>query len=140
MLYDELTQSIQISEQVAGNYTIVFRLTDAQGAVTSSEVTFEILEPEIEDESAGAEFDFAFDTFDLFEPDLFEQYEPDWDTFDNNDLETVVKEICKAQVYEMTTLGELKVKFTTPMATEFIDLKWLNSTIIDMYIIPADDR
>ena len=26
------------------------------------------------------------------------------------------------------------------MITEFIDLKWLNSSIIDMYIVPADRR
>ena len=40
----------------------------------------------------------------------------------------------------MTALGELTAKFTTPMLTEFIDLEWLNSTVIDIYIIPADDR
>ena len=40
----------------------------------------------------------------------------------------------------MTALGELKAKFSTPMLTEFINLEWLNSTVIDIYIIPADDR
>ena len=40
----------------------------------------------------------------------------------------------------MTALAELKVEFSTPMITQFIDLEWINSTVIDLYIIPADDR
>lgn len=40
----------------------------------------------------------------------------------------------------MSALGDLKVEFSTAMLTEFIDLDWLNSTVIDMYIVPADDR
>ena len=40
----------------------------------------------------------------------------------------------------MTSLGELKVEFSTPMNSELIDLKWINSTVVDLYIIPADFR
>ena len=96
MVYDELTQTIEIMEQVAGNYTIVFKLTDAQGAVTSSEVTFEILEPELEEEeNTGIDFNFALDILDVFAPDPFE-FEPSWETTDNNITEKVIEEICKA--------------------------------------------
>ena len=40
----------------------------------------------------------------------------------------------------MTSLGEMVVLFSTPMNTDFIDLTWLNSTYIDLYITPAEDR
>jgi hypothetical protein len=40
----------------------------------------------------------------------------------------------------MTSLGELVVKFSTPMKTEYIDLGWINSTYIDLYIIPSESR
>jgi hypothetical protein len=40
----------------------------------------------------------------------------------------------------MTALGELKVEFSTPMVTNFVELERFNSTIIDMYIIPANGR
>lgn len=40
----------------------------------------------------------------------------------------------------MTALGDLIVQFSTPMKTDYINLTWINSTIIDMYIIPADNR
>ena len=54
--------------------------------------------------------------------------------------ENLIIEICKASVYEMTALGDLIVQFSTPMKTDYINLTWINSTIIDMYIIPADNR
>jgi hypothetical protein len=34
----------------------------------------------------------------------------------------------------------MEVKFSTPMKTELVDLEKLNSTQIDLYIVPAGDR
>ena len=56
------------------------------------------------------------------------------------EVKKVIEEICYAEIYEMTALGDLKVSFSTLMLTEFIELEWLNSTVIDIYIIPADGR
>jgi hypothetical protein len=40
----------------------------------------------------------------------------------------------------MTALGDLTVVFSTPMVTEFIALENINTTVIDMYIVPAENR
>jgi hypothetical protein len=49
--------------------------------VTSSEVTFEILEPELEEEeeNTGIDFNFSLDIFEVFTPDPFE-FEQTWET------------------------------------------------------------
>ena len=64
--------------------------------MTSSEVTFEILEPELEEEeNTGIDFNFALDILDVFAPDPFE-FEPTWETLDDDKLEKVIEKVCKA--------------------------------------------
>jgi hypothetical protein len=40
----------------------------------------------------------------------------------------------------MSNIGELTVVFSTKMKTQYIDLSWLNNTIMDLYIEPAENR
>jgi hypothetical protein len=40
----------------------------------------------------------------------------------------------------MTALGDLTILFSTPMKTEFVNITLINSTVLDMYIVPAEDR
>ena len=62
--------------------------------MSSSEVTFEILE-QVSEEDAGVDINFVVETLDLFEPDPFE-FEPTWEPKDNEIAEELIEEICKA--------------------------------------------
>ena len=54
--------------------------------------------------------------------------------------EEVSKELLKAKVIKITELGELKIRFSTFMKTDLMDIGSINSTIIDLYIIPSENR
>ena len=44
-----------------------------------------------------------------------------------------------AEIVSLSQRGRLTVEFNTEMSTEMIDLSWINSTILDMYIVPHKD-
>lgn len=45
-----------------------------------------------------------------------------------------------ARIESISNIGELVVVFSSKMKTEFIDVSWINSTNLDMYIVPAENR
>ena len=110
-------------------------MTDGFGAETSSELTFEIVAPP--EEIVEVVIDLPEEIVEYVVPAT---WEPTWDLNDTWIPPETTTEICKAWIYEMSALGDLKVEFSTRMLSDFIDIEWLNSTVIDMYIIPADDR
>ena len=59
--------------------------------------------------------------------------------FLNNSNSIIISKICSAKIFEITSFGELSIKFNFSMKTDF-NYTWLNSSNIEMYIIPANDR
>ena len=122
MKYDEATRTIKLNTDIAGNHTINLQLKNSQEAVTSYSVTFEISERPVKDNFEQAQINFEYN----------------WEPKSNQEPED--EEICQAFVYELSSLGDLKVGFSTLMQTDLINLGWLNQSVIDLYIIPANER
>ena len=45
--------------------------------------------------------------------------------------------ICRAKVEKVDAFGLMDVRFSTFMKTQFLNITWLNDTIIDIYVTPS---
>jgi len=52
----------------------------------------------------------------------------------------VEEKVVKASIYEITSLGVMTIKFNTPMKNETVNTTHINSTVVDIYIEPAEER
>ena len=53
---------------------------------------------------------------------------------------STVKNNCKGSITEISVTGNVTVYFNQEMVTEGIDLKHINSSNMDLYILPAMER
>jgi hypothetical protein len=78
---------------------------------------------------------FSFDVQNLEANETQEEKQPEFAPV----TYTIVEENCTATIESITALGEMKIRFNTSMITT-VNLTELNSTVLDMYIIPALER
>ena len=69
-------------------------------------------------------------------------YVPKYDPLEDEvtDRLNIENQICSAVVEKVTSFGEMFVRFNTDMMTEDLDLAMLNTTLIDIYVIPSGKR
>ena len=49
-------------------------------------------------------------------------------------------DICKAKIESISITGEMTIKFSTHMKTGEFDLSHVNSSFVEIYMIPAEGR
>jgi hypothetical protein len=140
---DGIIHFFGLNSEYSGNHTLTVRLIDTQGAQTSYEIVFDIVIPEEEEEeeesSSGGGAAFSFDMGSSFNQGKEVEVKKKDPVLSLGELRGR-KDILKGRAESLTILGELEVVFSTSIKTEEFDLTHLNSTYIDMYIVPANDR
>ena len=142
---DGIIHFFGLNSEFSGNHTLTVRLIDTQGAQTSYEIVFDIVIPEEEEEeeeeesSPGGGAAFSFDMGSSFNQGKEVEVKKKDPTLSLGELRGRT-DILKGRAESLTILGELEVVFSTSIKTEEFDLTHLNSTYIDMYIVPANDR
>ena len=119
-----------------GNYTLTVNLNDTLGLSSSYELQFVIIMivPE-EEKQTGPGFSYEVKQkqnmkFDKEEMTVTEVVQSASELKGRTD-------ILKAKITSISILGEMKIDFSTAMKTEDFDLSNLNSTYVDIYLIPA---
>ena len=129
MVYDELNQTIRLvdlDETKVGSHTIMLTLMDAKGEYSTFEINFELVDTHTE---INLDFLVGFNET-IEETQIAADFIPEFES----------EEIVSARVESFSNLGDMVVVFSTKMKSEYINITWINTTFMDLYIVPADDR
>ena len=72
----------------------------------------------------------------------FKVYVPNYNPTEDEvtDQLNIENKICRAEIEEVTSFGEMSVRFNTEMKTEGFNISMINATLIDIYVIPSGTR
>lgn len=99
---------------------------DAKGEYSTFEINFELVDTHTE---INLDFLVGFNET-IEETQIAADFIPEFES----------EEIVSARVESFSNLGDMVVVFSTKMKSEYINITWINTTFLDLYIVPADDR